>query len=436
MANLTKTRSGLLFYDDFSEKTLMWTLSPSDAICLSFGDEGLQMKHNNKYCSYTITEPSADEYSCIIKLDHKPYNYQDIAGVLILSTNKEYAECQTYLATGPSELTNAQQLQDDIKNYVDYIMQDNNYIKWSENDEDTSDVSSATEENENNLQVNGFIDTIYKYIKINKNKYKYIFYASEDGFNWIEVGNVKFADSNVIGFFIYGTNDKELISNSHCYFKEFAIYSSKYLEIQGLDKLYDAEIVDDNGNILLRTDSSQYQHMINRTNKKCLINTTTMPMPVINPMIRIYEKGCYSTTIQQFYLNDKIYGGDVYSLERDIRLYINNTEINQSEIYDLGTFFYGSYYVKLDVHNHEDYIVSDIKIKVIKYSEYYGGEEPVGVALYSEDYSEDELEYSKEVIIDEIRPSEGKSIFIKLMDIPVQDFYKTANSYRFKIMIE
>ena len=161
-----------------------------------------------------------------------------------------------------------------------------------------------------------------------------------------------------------------------------------------------------------------------------------MPMPVINPMIRIYEKGCYSTTIQQFYLNDKIYGGDVYSLERDIRLYINNTEINQSEIYDLGTFFYGSYYIKLDVHNHEDYIISDIKIKVIKYSEYYGGEEPVGVALYSEDYSEDELEYSKEVIIDEIRPSEGKSIFIKLMDIPVQDFYKTANSYRFKIMIE
>ena len=52
MANLMKTQNGLLFYDDFSEKTLMWTLSPSDANCLSFGDKGLRMVHNRRYCSY------------------------------------------------------------------------------------------------------------------------------------------------------------------------------------------------------------------------------------------------------------------------------------------------------------------------------------------------------------------------------------------------
>ena len=31
MANLIKSANGLLFYDDFSEKTLMWTLTPSYA---------------------------------------------------------------------------------------------------------------------------------------------------------------------------------------------------------------------------------------------------------------------------------------------------------------------------------------------------------------------------------------------------------------------
>ena len=92
MANLIKSETGLLFYDDFSEKTLMWTLSPSDAICLSFGDEGLQMKHNNKYCSYTITEPSADEYSCIIKLDIylSPFFFVFLYNKLFFKNIKKY----------------------------------------------------------------------------------------------------------------------------------------------------------------------------------------------------------------------------------------------------------------------------------------------------------------------------------------------------------
>ena len=61
MAKLNKTNSGLLFKDDFTEKTLMWTLSPSDANNVFFGDSGLQMKHNKRYVTYTIVEPSVDE---------------------------------------------------------------------------------------------------------------------------------------------------------------------------------------------------------------------------------------------------------------------------------------------------------------------------------------------------------------------------------------
>jgi hypothetical protein len=100
------------------------------------------------------------------------------------------------------------------------------------------------------------------------------------------------------------------------------------------------------------------------------------------------------------------------------------------------SFYRGSYFVKLDLYNNENYILNDVKVKVIKYSEYYGGEEEVAVALHDEDHVESELVYNKKVIIDSIAPSEGRSVYIKLIDRPIQDFYMTANSYRFKIIIE
>lgn len=447
MANLIKSSNGLLFYDDFSEKTLMWTLSPSDANCLSFGDNGLQLKHNRRYCSYTITEPAVEEYSCIVKIDHIPLSFDDIAGILVLSTNKEYAECQTYLATGSSELTNSTQLEDSIQNMVNIAIDNANYVKYSVDgqDEESDDIDESEpmavsdnddSELDDSSTTGGFVDTIYKYIKINKTKYKYVFYASADSYSWIEVGNVRFTDSGVLGFFIYGTDDTELIENSHCYINDFAFYSSKYLNITGVSRSYDMELIDDAAHkVLLRTDSVEYQHMINRSNKECLINTTMLPMPLENVRLRVYDKNNYETTEFEFSL-DKTYGGDTYTLEKDIRCYIDNTEIDPEQLYDLGTFYHGAYYIKMDVHNHEEYILNDVRVKVIKYSEYYGGEEAVGIALYNEDQLESELVYQKQVVIDEIKPSEGRSVFIKLTDKPFQDFYNTANSYRFKIIIE
>ena len=128
--------------------------------------------------------------------------------------------------------------------------------------------------------------------------------------------------------------------------------------------------------------------------------------------------------------------GALIVIERDIRLYIDNQEIDPLQLHDLGKFYRGSYFIKLDLRNNEDYILNNIKVKVIKYSEYYGGEEEVAVALYDENHNKNELKYSKEVIIDSIAPSEGRGIYIKLTDKPIQDFYMTANSYRFKIIIE
>lgn len=441
MSKLNKTSDGLFFFEDFSEQSLQWTLSPSDSNNLSFGDDGLQIKHNKNYVTYTIVEPSVEEYSCIVNLDHIPRTLEDIAGIIVMSNTKEYAECQSYIATEPSTMVNSDiiRLQDVIKK----VVEDNNYVQYFVDDED---INIDNSENADNLELsNGtidnnaagvFVDALYHYIKFTKNKYKYVFWASIDGYTWIEIGNVKFEDSGVIGFFVYGTKDQEILNNSHCFFKTFALYKSRYITIHGIERKQEMEIYDENGAILMRTDNIGFAHIINRSNKQCLINTIGMPMPIKNGKLRIYSKTNYENTIAEFDLGEKVYGGDSFTIERDIRLFINNQELNPLEIYNLGVFYRGSYYIKVDVYNKENYTLSDIKIKVIRYSEYYGGEESVAVALYNENQIESELVYGKEIVINGLSSNEGRSFFMKLVDKPVQNFYATANDYRFKIVIE
>lgn len=432
MAKINKVNNGLIFYENFSEKTLLWTLSPSDSDCVSFGENGLQMKHTNNYTTYTIVEPSMDEYSCIVELDHIPHNLKDIAGILVMSNTKEYAECQSFMALGPSEMTNAEIVNVDVERMVNNYLNDS-YVQWSidpelENDETTS--TKETFKDINAISELEYQDTLYKYIKFTKTKYKYVFWASNDTKTWIEIGNVKFSDSGVIGFFIYGTDDEEILNNSHCFFKSLAIYNNRYIRIHRINRTLDMELCNEDGTILLRTDNSAFTHIFSRSNEECIINTMAMPMPIKNPTLRVYEKGNYENTLGTYSLGDYIYGGDEFILERDMKLFIDHQEINSLELYNLGTFYNGSHYIKLDIYNNDNFTFKNVKVKVLKYSEYYAGEETIQIALY------DDLKYSKELIIDEIAPSEGRSILLKLMDKPIQNFYSVANDYRFKIFIE
>ena len=438
MAKINKVNNGLIFYEDFSEKTLLWTLSPSNSDCVSFGENGLQMKHTKDYTTYTIVEPSIDEYSCIVELDHVPYNLKDIAGILVMSNTKEYAECQSFMALGPSEMTNAEIVNVDVERMVNNYLNDS-YVQWSidpelENDETTS--TKETFKDVNTITELEYQDTLYKYIKFTKTKYKYVFYASNDAKTWIEIGNVKFADSGVIGFFIYGTDDEEILNNSHCFFKSLAIYNNRYIKIHRVNRNLDMEIYDEDGTILMRTDSSAFTNIISRSEDQCIINTMSMPMPIKNPTIKIYEKGNYEKLIGIYPLGECMYGGDEFILERDMKLFIENQEINSFNLYELGTFYNGSHYIKLDIYNNDEYTFNDVKIRVLKYSEYYTGEEPIKIALFDESKHKKDLTYVKELIIDSIAPSEGRSIILKLTEKPTQNLYSVANDYRFKIFIE
>lgn len=442
MANLMKSANGLLFHDDFSEQTLMWTLSPSDVTnVLEFGEKGLQIKHSDKYVMYTIVEPELEEYSCIVTLDHVPFNFDDIAGVVVFANNQEYAECQSYMAIESSEPGHAINYYDTILNMVKATMED--VVQYSMNDDEPSIIDFSEAEDEihsapgysGSTSTGPFVDVMYKYIKFHKMKSTYVFYASVDGYDWIEVGNIAFPGGAIIGFFVYASDNQELLDNSHCYFNDFALYNSKYLTIRGIGKEYDMEMFDGDGHVIFRTDNTHYQQMVSRVLKLTLVNTTTLPTPIKNAHLRMYSKTDYTNTIKEFDLGD-IYGGDEFTLSRNIGIYIDNHKIEADEVYDLGMFYSGSYFIKMVVRNDDDDIAANVKLKVIRYSEYYGGEEEVSLALYDEDQATSSMSYSKELVIDEIKPTEGKTIVVKLMDRPVQDFYMTANSYRFKIVIE
>lgn len=444
MSKLNKTTSGLLFYDDFSERTLMWQLSPSDADCIRFGDKGLQILHNRRYVTFTIPEPDLDEYSCIVELEHFPFDFEDTAGVLILSSTKEYAECQTFLATGPSEMVNSNTLKDDVKELMGQVLDESlndTFVTYSSDDGVnvvTSRASVGSSGSNGSGATGKFKDTVYRYIKFTKQKYKYMFWASEDSIKWIEVGNVKFDDSGVIGFFLYGTNNQDMIDNSHCYFKNFTLYNGRYLTVDGITRKYDFEIYDENGITLLRTDNIAYYGIMSRSSTRTVINTINMPMPLKNGKLRIFKKvDGEEVTIDVFDLGENTYGGDGFTFERNLKIFIDQHEILSSELFDLGVFFRGNYFIKVDIMNCEDYVVDDVRVRITKYSEYYDGESDVMIALYDENLSENELVYKKELIIPEIEPSESKIIYIKLIDEDTnQGLYSVANDYRFKIMVD
>lgn len=445
MANINKTASGLLFYDNFSESSLLWQLSPSDANNAMFSERGLRLIHNKFYTTYTMLEPQSDEYACMVKIDHIPRNIEDIAGILVMSNTKEYVECQTFLATGPSEMTNSELINADVKRLVAEALTleglDQRYVTFQINDEEPWENDPSLLPNEpvkpdNGTQNGEFKDKIYKYIKFTKQKHRYSFWASEDGLKWIEVGNVKFDNSGVIGFFLYATEDKELIQDSHCYINYMCLYNNRYIIIDGISRIYEFEIFDKDGTIHMRTDDSAYQPILNRSNNRAVINTINMKMPVENAILRVFCTNDYEHTITQFELGTELYGGDHFNIDKDIKVFIGQTEIMHDEVHDLGVFARGSQFVQIRIMNCDTDMATSVTVRIVRYSEYYAGEQEVCIALEKPNEDPEDLEYVKELVIPKIGQYESRNIFIRLMEEPEQGFYLAANDYRFKIMIE
>ena len=438
MATLTKSVQGLLYEDDFSEQTLMWTLSPSDrASMFEFGDNGLHINHCDKYLTCTMFEPEEDEYALICKIDHIPYDKTDIAGVIVVSSNKRYIECQTYLATGPSDLGNEHTLNDildiitDLKKFVKYK------IYGTDDDPNAKEILINPDGTE--IIVNDdepFVDIVYQYIKVHKKENNYSFYASANSIDWIKVGDVRMDFTGVIGLFIYKAEKQEVIDNSHCYIKYFNLYKSKYLYVNNIPKQCDFEILSGD-NVILRSDSAKYIPFVSRDpdTNICAINTTMLPIPMENARLRIYNKSNYEITLGEYQMGT-VYGGDTYDFDVNLQYSIGNDIIHVDELINLGKLYIRDNYIKIKVTN-IDTIVSSIKtIQVIRYSQYYAGDTPILIATTVNDSEIPDIHsFDKQAELTALLPGDSAYIYICLNDVPMADNFMTVNNFRFKLVV-
>lgn len=426
MPKLNKTESGLLLYEDFKQSSLIWTPSPNNYQDIEFGEDGLRIRHSDLYKTITLEEPEGN-FSFMCKINHKPIDADDIGGVIIMSNDTFYAECQSYVATKPSYITNANQTEDQIIDFINKFLE--KYVEYSIEDDEgiypsTSTSNSGSTSSSGGSNSSSFVDVMYPYIKFTKLNSRYTFWASTDCVNWIEVGNTELADSNRVGFFLYSF-EKDT-TNSNFYVEYAVLYNNNYVIIDNIKENQDIELRTQDGALIYDMNSNP----VKRKNNQIFIDTTLLKMPFENIRLVVLQN---KKIIYEYEIPELI-GGDKYSYWYDIKVCIDNHELNQEELFDLGTFYHHEQTIRVDIYNQEEYELENLKISVTSYSPYYDGNETIGVSLYDE--NEENYSFSDVVTIPNIQPTEGKSILIKLTDKIMQNFYKKAGAYRFKINIE
>lgn len=425
MPKINKTESGLLLYEDFKQSSLIWTPSPNNYEDIEFGEDGLRIRHSDLYKTITLEEPKGN-FSFMCKINHKPIDADDIGGVIIMSNDTFYAECQSYVATKPSYIVNSNQTEQQIIDFISQFL--DKYVEYTIEDDDgtypsSSTLSSSSETNSSESSTE-FVDVMYPYIKFTKVNTLYTFWASTDCVNWIEVGNTELSDSNRIGFFLYSF-EKD-ITDSNFYIEYAVLYNNNYVIIDNIKENQDVELRTEDGALIYDISSKA----VTRKNNQIFIDTTLLKIPFENiRMVVLQDK-----QIIYEYEIPELVGGDKYSYWYDIKVCIDNQELNQEELFDLGTFYHHDQTVRIDIYNQEEYELQNLKVSITSYSPYYDGNETVGISLYDE--NEENYSFSDFVVIPSIQPTEGKSVLIKLTDKMMQNFYRKAGAYRFKINIE
>ena len=428
MPKINKIESGLLLYEDFKQNSLIWTPSPDGYKNIEFGENGLRIRHSDIYKTITLEEPKND-FSFMCKINHRPIDADDIGGVIIISNDTFYAECQSFVSNKPSYIINSDQTKENIINFINSVLE--NYVEYSvENDNDISNTPNINNLNNSNSTTNSnnnvsdFVDVMYPYIKFTKSSYRYTFWASSDCTNWIEVGNTEIPDANRIGFFLYSF-DKD-ITNSNFYIEYAVLYNNKYVIIDNIKDNQEIELRTEDGDLIYGMSSNE---MI-RKNNQIYIDTTLLKMPFNNVRLIVLQ----DKKIICNYDIPELIGGDKYSYWHDIKVCIDNKELSQEELFDLGTFYHNDQTIRIDIYNQELYEIQDLKISVTSYSPYYQGNETIQISLYDE--NEESYSFDDTIVIPNIQPTEGKSILVKLTDKIIQNFYKKPGAYRFKINIE
>jgi hypothetical protein len=426
----------LLLYEDFKDNSLIWTPSPNNYENIGFSEAGLQIKHSDIYKTFTIQEPE-ESYCFICKMNHIPINEKDIGGVIVMNNDTSYLECQSYIANKHSYVTNRDFDKEQILQILDEILGDfEGYVEYSITDDlgtyptnSIPSIASSISGGVGGSKNKTFQDVMYKYIKVIKNHSVYTFFASTNGTQWIEVGNSKYNDTHRIGFFLYSIDNitEEQISKSNFYIEYAMFYSNNYVIIKNVKNVATVELRNKNGSLI----GSSKNGIITIRDDDVYIDTTLLQMPCDN--VRVVFLNSSKKVLFNYDINQLI-GGDRYEYSYDLKVFIDNQEISQEELFKLDAFKSKDQTVKIDIYNSEQFEITNLNVSLLAYSIYYNGHETLGISLYDE--NQEKYDFSDSVVIDSIKPSEGRSVLIKLTNKTIQDFYKKEGAYRFKLNIE
>lgn len=424
MAKLEKDLSGLLLYEDFKEQNLIWLPSPDNYNNINFTQSGLEITHSDMYKTITIQKPDEDNFIFSCKINHTPIDKFDIGGVIIISDKKTYIECQSYLANEESYITNADRyeevLKGEIEKYIDHfvtysIISDTGVIP----DDGVIDDPDPTHPEE------PFYDETYPYIRVICHGVTYSFFASTDNINWVELGS-GVLDANRIGFFLYSHDENEELTPF--YVEHAAIYKSNYIIINNVpsDCIVEATTTRDG---YIDTLFSERNVFVKRKNNQVYIDTSLIECPIDDVTLNL-KKNNEVILYQTF---NQIVGGDIFTMWYDIDMYIDQQKINPNELYDLGMFINEVTYVRVDLFNNEEFNVTNIQVELKKYSDYYVGDENIGIAVYEQ--GKTDYVFKDKIIIDRIDSFESQSFVIGLTNRLSYDFYNMVNDKRFKILL-
>ena len=314
---------------------------------------------------------------------------------------------------------------------------------WIDNGDETQSQSDEPSQTVVNPET-GFVDKVYRFLKLVKHNSDYVriyqFFASSNGKDWIEVGTSTYFNNCSIGFFLYSTKNKSLQDNGNFTIKRMSLYESHYITIRGINILQDFEIIsNDLSTTYLRSDTTFGFNVVNHTGNSVIINTRDFNLPINNAILRVYPKTEYNRTIAQYDLQNSTFGGDIFNITYDIKIFIDNQELESGIDYDLGILYTKSFKKDIVVYNNEEFDLGNIRIKIIAYSEYFNGEEEILIAFYDGNKIEQNVnnyKYDKELMIPRLEAHSGVELIMKLENIPKQEFYSAAHDYKFKILIE
>lgn len=217
--------------------------------------------------------------------------------------------------------------------------------------------------------------------------------ASKDGLNWEDFGSTKLLDSNSIGYYL--NDSKNALEIFNC-----EMYKSNFITIIGIDKTQNIKIYDENNKEIVTNVDMKY------IEDSVVIDLSSKLFPIDNAKIEVESGGRLSDTITI----DKLYGGDVYSFEPEIRFIVDEANMDNGN-FDLGLVQGKEKVYDLQVVNEGDFTKTGI-LKIVGVSSYDKGDSMVYLMPYGDSSGSSEL--SKELEIS-LLPGTTTKFLIKII---------------------